>query len=70
MTENKHGFAPKQEIKIGGIAFTIIQTAESWVKSNGRIYRLFRIEIMTERAKSAIINDVDKKCGIFFEELL
>lgn len=40
------------------------------VKSNGRIYRLFRIEIMTERAKSAIINDVDKKCGIFFEELL
>ena len=39
-------------------------------KSNGRIYRLFRIEIMTERAKSAIINDVDKKCGIFFEELL
>ena len=32
MTENKHRFAPKQEIKIGGIAFTIIQTAESWVK--------------------------------------
>lgn len=32
MTENKHGFAPKQEITIGGIAFTIIQTAESWVK--------------------------------------
>jgi len=39
-------------------------------KANGRIYRLFRIEIMTERAKSVIINDVDKKCGIFFEELL
>ena len=33
MTENKHGFMPKQEITIGGIAFTIIQTAESWVKS-------------------------------------
>jgi hypothetical protein len=32
MTENKHGFAPKQEITIGGIAFTIIQPAESWVK--------------------------------------
>lgn len=32
MTENKHGFEPKQEITIGGIAFTIIQTAESWVK--------------------------------------
>lgn len=32
MTENKHGFMPKQEITIGGIAFTIIQTAESWVK--------------------------------------
>lgn len=32
MTENKHGFAQKQEVKIGGIAFTIIQTAESWVK--------------------------------------
>ena len=32
MTENKHGFMPKQEITIGGIAFTIIQTTESWVK--------------------------------------
>lgn len=32
MTENKHGFAPKQEFTIGGIAFTVIQTAESWVK--------------------------------------
>ena len=32
MMENKHGFMPKQEITIGGIAFTIIQTAESWVK--------------------------------------
>ena len=32
MTENKYGFMPKQEITIGGIAFTIIQTAESWVK--------------------------------------
>lgn len=32
MTENKHGFAPKQEIKIGGIAFTIVQIAENWVK--------------------------------------
>ena len=32
MTENKHGFMPKQEITIGGIAFTVIQTAESWVK--------------------------------------
>ena len=25
------------------------------VKSNGRIYRLFRIEIMTERAKSCLL---------------
>lgn len=32
MTENKHGFMPKQEIKIGGINFTIIQTAKNWVK--------------------------------------
>lgn len=32
MTENKHGFMPKQEITIGGIAFTIIQTAKNWVK--------------------------------------
>lgn len=32
MTENKHGFVPKQEITIGGIAFTIIQTDENWVK--------------------------------------
>lgn len=32
MTENKHGFAPKQEITIGGIAFTVIQTGEDWVE--------------------------------------
>lgn len=32
MTEKKHGFTPKQEITIGGIAFTVIQTAENWVK--------------------------------------
>ena len=32
MTENKHGFMPKQEITIGGIAFTIIQTTKNWVK--------------------------------------
>lgn len=32
MTENKHGFAPKTEITIGGIAFTVIQTGEDWVK--------------------------------------
>ena len=32
MTENKHGFMPTEKIKIGGINFTIIQTAESWVK--------------------------------------
>ena len=32
MTENKHGFMPKQEIEIGRIAFTIIQTTKNWVK--------------------------------------
>ena len=32
MTENKHGFMPTEKIEIGGINFTIIQTAESWVK--------------------------------------
>lgn len=32
MTANKHGFEPKQEITIGGIAFTVIQTGEEWVK--------------------------------------
>ena len=32
MTENKHGFAEKQEFTMGGIAWTIIQTGESWVK--------------------------------------
>ena len=32
MTANKHGFAPKQEFTIGEIAFTVIQTAEGWVK--------------------------------------
>ena len=32
MTENKHGFEPKQEFTIGGIAFTVIQTTENLVK--------------------------------------
>ena len=32
MTENKHGFVPKQEFTMGGIAWTIIQTGEDWVK--------------------------------------
>ena len=31
-TANKHGFEAKQEITIGGIAFTIIQTEAEWVK--------------------------------------
>ena len=32
MTANKHGFEPKTEFTIGGIAFTVIQTGEDWVK--------------------------------------
>lgn len=32
MTENKHGFTPKQEITLGGISWTIIETGEDWVK--------------------------------------
>ena len=32
MTENKHGFMPTEKIEIGGIDFTIIQTALNWVK--------------------------------------
>lgn len=32
MKENKYGFAPKQEFTMGGIAWTIIQTGEEWVK--------------------------------------
>ena len=32
MTENKHGFQPKQEITVGGIAWTVIQTGADWVK--------------------------------------
>ena len=32
MTANKHGFEPKTEFTMGGIAFTIIQTGERWVK--------------------------------------
>ena len=30
--EMKNPFMPKQEITVGGVKFTIIQTAESWVK--------------------------------------
>lgn len=32
MKENKHGFEPKQEFIMGGIAWTIIQTGKDWVK--------------------------------------
>jgi len=32
MTENKHGFAPKEEFTMGGIAWTVIQTGADWVK--------------------------------------
>lgn len=32
MSENKHGFKPKQEFTMGGIAWTIIQTGEDRVK--------------------------------------
>ena len=32
MGENKHGFKPKQEFTMGGIAWTVIQTGADWVK--------------------------------------
>lgn len=32
MEKNNHGFVPRQEIIIGGIPFTIIQTEEDWVE--------------------------------------
>ena len=32
MKENKHGFEPKQEFIMGGIAWTVIQTGVDWVK--------------------------------------
>ena len=32
MKENKHGFKPKQEFTMGGIAWTVIQTGADWVK--------------------------------------
>ena len=32
MKENKHGFEPKQEFTMGGIAWTVIQTGADWVK--------------------------------------
>ena len=32
MKENKHGFEPKQEFIMGGIAWTVIQTGAGWVK--------------------------------------
>lgn len=31
-TANKHGFEPKQEFTMGGIAWTVIQMDEEWVK--------------------------------------
>ena len=32
MDENKHGFEPKQEFTMGGIAWTVIQTGKDWIK--------------------------------------
>ena len=32
MDENKHGFEPKQEFTMDGIAWTVIQTGADWVK--------------------------------------
>ena len=32
MEKNKHGFEPKQEFTMGGIAWTVIQTGADWVK--------------------------------------
>ena len=32
MKENKHGFEPKQEFTMGGIAWTVIQMGADWVK--------------------------------------
>lgn len=32
MDANKHGFEPKQEFTMGGIAWTVIQTGANWVK--------------------------------------
>lgn len=32
MKENKHGFEPKQEFTMGGIAWTVIQTGADWVR--------------------------------------
>ena len=32
MKKNKHGFEPKQEFTMGGIAWTVIQTGANWVK--------------------------------------
>ena len=32
MKENKHGFEPKQEFTMGGIAWTVIQAGTDWVK--------------------------------------
>ena len=46
MKENKHGFEPKQEFTMGGIAWTVIQTTEGWVKC-------IASEIVEERAFDA-----------------
>mgnify|MGYP004660834481 CR=1 FL=1 len=32
MAENKHGFDPRQEFTMGGIAWTVIQAGADWVK--------------------------------------
>lgn len=57
MTENKHGFQSKQEITVGGIAWTIIQTGESWVKciaSKCVEYRAFDEENKNDFAASSL----------------
>lgn len=43
MTTNKHGFKPKQEFTLGGIAWTVIETGADWV-------RCIASDCVTERA--------------------
>lgn len=57
MKKNKHGFEPKQEFVMGGIAWTIIRTDEDWVKcitSNCVEERIFNQEDKNNFAVSSL----------------
>lgn len=70
MTENKHDFMPKQEITIGGIAFTIIQTTKNWVKCIASECTSYGVFDMKNRNNFAVSDIREYLNGEFLQKLI